>query len=585
MENKAQINPELRIPKNSKFERVMKGIPSSTGVSIGKAFILSAELNTLAQERISSFDIPQEIEKLESAFSELSNELNLLLNSVKFTSRNVYAVIEANFLLVNDSILIDSIKNRIKKGFSAGSALIQEFDHQKQIFLAAKDSLLRERIIELDQIKERLLNVLKNKKISYVIGKGAIIVAQALLPSDVIQFHEAGVSGIITEVGGISGHSSILARSFDITEVIGVKDATTCIEDGDLIIIDGYSGIITINPSTQTLADYKIKIKGEREHKKKLGELLKLPAETTDDHRIRLISNVNIPEDVNFSLRNGAEGIGLVRTENIVMELNRFPDEMEQYIWYNEIAEKIYPNFVTFRAFDVGSDKYAEGMPKHESNPALGFRGIRFLLHRKDIFAAQITAILRASKNKNVRFMLPMISTVNEIKMTQDLIGECMNFLRAEDVEFDEKIPIGIMIETPASALQSSVLADYCDFFSVGTNDLTQYTLAADRTNELVNEFFDSFHPAVLKLIKIAVDSAKEKGKSIGVCGEMAAHAAATSLLIGLGIEELSVTPNMLPELKSRIRSINYSDSVALARTVLSCTTYNEVRTILGISG
>ncbi len=574
----------VSIGAEAKTERVLKGIPSSQGLAIGKAVLINPELEILTNDKISSFDIPSELDRLDFAINELGAEFSFLLEKIQREAKNVYAVIEANIMILNDSFLIDSIKSRIKKGYSAESSVIQEYDTQKQFLVFSKDSILRERAIELDQIKERLIHVLRNKHISYVIGRNSIVIAQSILPTDVIHFKEAGIAGIITEVGGISAHSSILARTFEIPEIIGVKDAISCIEDGSVILIDGYSGIVTINPSKETIDNFKLSKKKEIEHRKIIGELANKASETTDGHAVHLFTNINFPEDVESSVFTGADGIGLVRTEHLVIESGHFPNEEEQFKWYDSIARKAYPKVVTFRAFDVGSDKYAEGMPKHEINPALGFRGIRFLLHRKDIFKSQLLAFLRASASKNVRFMIPMVTTVNEVVQTREILEECKDFLREESVPFDENIPIGIMIETPASAIQSYILAEYCSFFSIGTNDLTQYTLAADRGNELVSETFDSFHPAVIKLIKMAVDSANSKKIPVGVCGEMAGHAAATSLLIGLGVAELSVSPPMLLDLKNRVRSISYSDSKELAERVLKCHTYTEVRQLLGIA-
>jgi len=575
------IIKSVELNTDAKAEKVLKGIPSSPGLSMGKAVIINPEIELLTNDKISSFDIPKEIDRLDFAINELTEEFTYLLNKVQLESKNISAVIEANIMILNDSFLIDSIKKRIKKGYSSESSVIQEFDSQKQFLLFSKDSILKERVVELDQIKERLIHVLRNKHISFIIGKNSIVIAQSLLPTDVVQFRESKIAGIITEVGGISAHSSILARSFDITEVIGVKDATSCIEDGSIVIIDGNTGIITINPTSATIENFKLLKSKELENRSRLTELISKPSTTIDGYKIHLMANVNFPEDLDKQILEGAEGIGLLRTENLVIESGHFPNEEEQFNWYERIVKLAFPKPVTFRAFDMGSDKYAEGMPKHESNPALGFRGIRFLLHRKDIFKSQILAVLRTSAKKNARFMIPMVSTVNEVLQTLELLEECKVILREDSVPFDENMPVGIMIETPASALQSSILAKYCNFFSIGTNDLTQYTLAADRTNELVSETFDSFHPAVIKLIKMTIDSAKANNITVAICGELGGHAASTALLIGLGIDELSVTPPTLLELKKRVRTLSYSDSKILTENVLKCNTYNEVRQLL----
>ncbi|MFA6572226.1 MAG: phosphoenolpyruvate--protein phosphotransferase, partial [Bacteroidota bacterium] len=380
-----------------------------------------------------------------------------------------------------------------------------------------------------------------------------------------------------TEAGGITAHSSILARSFEIPAVIGVNEITQFVNHNDTAMVDGYAGYVIFNPSEEKIELFKIKRSEEEGHRRELGQLVKIKTSTKDGRKIHLLSNCDSPEEVDSAMMVGSEGIGLVRSEHLVLALNYFPDEQEQYKWYSEIAQRAYPNMVTIRAFDVGSDKYAEGMSKHENNPALGFRGIRFLLHREDLFITQIRAILRASKNKNIRIMLPMVSNLSQIESSKVLIEKCKDMLRQENELFDSQIPVGIMIETPAAALLAEKFAENCDFFSIGTNDLTQYTLAADRTNELVTGIYDSFHPAVLKLIKSAVDGAKKKNIPVGVCGELAGHTAATELLIGLGIDELSTVPSILLELKSRILKIKYSKSKKIAKEILNCNSFYEV--------
>lgn len=286
-------------------------------------------------------------------------------------------------------------------------------------------------------------------------------------------------------------------------------------------------------------------------------------------------------DDIHNASLAGAEGAGLVRSEGLITLLNEIPDEETQYNWYKEIADSAYPGTIALRAFDIGSDKFSEGMPHHEENPALGFRGIRYLLSREDVFITQLRAILRASQNKNIKIILPMISNLDEVHQSLKLLQEAKEQLREEDIVFDEKIAVGVMIETPASALIADNLAEIVDFFSIGTNDLTQYTIGADRNNELVNEIYDPFHPAVLKLIRMASEAAAKKGIPISVCGELAGHSAATELLIGIGIRELSISPPGILEMKSRISRIDSRKCRPVAEKALSCSHYNQVRQIL----
>ncbi len=560
-----------------KIDLVVRGIPSSPGLAYGKARVLVQDPIIAPTKPLSKSKIPKEIERFDSAIKELIKEFLSVLNKVDSDAKNITAVLETNLFVLSDEVLLDAIRSRIADGYTAESSVMQEFDEQIQQLKKAKDSLLRERAIDLDNIKYKLLSVLKNKRIDFSSFRDTIVVANSVNASDIVNFKDAGVYGIITEVGGISSHSSIMARNFEIPEIIGVKNATQIISDGAEIILDGYTGALILNPVEHRIENYKEKKQREEEHRRQLGDIVKLPSETKDGKKITLMANIDFPEDVSTAILAGSEGIGLVRTENLVMKLGYYPSEEEQYDWYISIAERAYPRPVTIRTFDVGNDKFSEGVAVQEVNPALGFRGIRFLLKREDIFKSQLRAILRASKTKNVKLMIPMITYLGELLFTLKLINKCKIELGREDFEFDKKLQIGAMIETPAAALMSEKLAQYVNFFSIGTNDLTQYTLAADRTNELVVDYYNTFHPGVLKLIKMTVDGAAKSNIGVSICGEIAGHAAATSLLIGLGIHEFSASPSVLPELKNRIRSIDSNDSLALADDVLKLTSYSKI--------
>jgi phosphotransferase system enzyme I (PtsI) len=363
--------------------------------------------------------------------------------------------------------------------------------------------------------------------------------------------------------------------------VIGVKNASIIINGNSVLILDGFSGSVFYNPDSDLLNKYLYKIEKIEKHKAKLGELVKIESETKDNIKIHLLANVDKPEDVDNALLVGAEGIGLVRSEILVITHGRIPDEGTQEQSYSEMAQRAYPNIVTIRAFDIGSDKYSEGMPHHEENPALGYRGIRYLLAQKDIFKIQIRAVLKASKNKNIRFMLPMIINSDEVLQSKILIEECKSELIKECISFDKRMPLGIMIETPSAALTADSLAKEVDFFSIGTNDLTQYTLATDRTNDLVADKFDTFHPAVIKLIKITAKAAFKNNIPVGICGELAGHSAATSLLIGMGINELSVAPAILLELKNRVINLNYKKCVKLVNKILKLDNSTDILKVL----
>ncbi len=564
-----------KIPLNDK---ILKGIPSSPGYIYGKVFVLKPETITLPNSRIKTELVSSELERFDAAIKEFIQEIITAIKKIEDDSNKIKAILETNLLMLSDEIIIDAIKSQISNQYSTETAVINEFDAQIRILKSSKDILLGERAFELEQMKSRLLSILHNKCILYSEAKDSILVAQSVTPFDVIHFYEAGVLGIITEVGGIASHSSILTRSYEIVEVIGVQNATKLIGDDTKLIVDGYTGRIILNPRKTSISIYIQNKKREEEHKKQLGELVKLPSITTDGKKIKLMANIDVPKDVESAVRFGAEGIGLVRSEQLIILKNSFPDEQEQLEWYQSIAERAYPNSVTIRAFDVGSDKYSEGLLKHENNPALGFRGIRYLLNRTDIFRSQVRAILKASKHKNLKFMLPMITYYSEISQSIEFINKCKDELRQENIAFDESIPVGIMIETPAAALNADKISKNVDFFSIGTNDLTQYTLAVDRTNELVAPLYDSFHVSVLKLIKITADAAVKRKIPVSICGEIAGHSAAVELLIGLGISELSVSPQILLEVKQMIRNISYKNSKNLAKSVLKDPNCENVR-------
>ncbi len=575
------FNPYIKTEEELAKPFMLKGIPSSPGMFMGIASVIQTETIIIPNEKVPQDEILDELSKFKNALTEVNEEYQATIDKIDPSQPNVAAVLETNLMLINDESLVQEIKTRIGKGYTVESSIVHYFDFQKQFFLSAKDSIIRERAFEIENLKERLLAALRERTVFYALEEGSIIVAKSVTPTDLVKFREAKVAGIITEVGGITAHCSILARSFEIPAVIGVKDACSQIRNGDNLIINGYSGWTLVNPGKKAIANYQLKRAIEEEHRARLGELKKLKSETLDGHKILIMSNIDSAIDLENAAVVKSDGVGLVRTESLIITLNHFPNEEEQYQWYSQMADRAYPEPITFRAFDIGSDKYSEGIPRHESNPALGFRGIRFLLHRLDIFKSQIRAILRSSKNKNVKFMLPMIISISEIQQSIDLIEECKRELRAKDFEFDTTMPIGIMIETPSAAVMSDNFTKYVQFYSIGTNDLTQYTLAADRTNELVLENFDSFHPAVLRLIKLTADSANKAGISVSVCGEIAGHSAATSLLIGMGIKELSVSPAIHLELKKRVRDTNYSDAVRLANRVLECDSPAQVMQLL----
>lgn len=561
-------------------ERRFKGIPASPGIVIGEVAIRLTDEVALHNETIEPEAIEAEKKRFTSAVQTIAEEYRHIFEMAQNEENTVLPILETYLMILTDTLLADAIRRRIASGLSAESAVYQEFDNQKQFFTATKDPILRERAVDLDNVRERLLAGLRNATITHALAANKILIAQTITPTDLMIYRSAGILGFATEIGGIASHSSILARSFSMPAVIGLRDAAHSVRAGEIAILDGYAGLLIVNPKPETLVKFEKRKQQEEENHRKLGKLAKVPSQTMDGHAVRLHANIDSLEDVDAAMMFGAEGVGLVRTEYLIAQLQRFPTEEEQYEWYKEIAERAYPLPITIRAFDVGGDKYAEGVP-HEENPALGLRGIRFLLYKKDIFKSQVRAVLRASVHRNIRLMLPMVSTLAELRTGLDFILSCKKKLAEQHIPFDTATPIGIMIETPAAAIMADDFAQYADFFSIGTNDLTQYSLAADRANEYVAAIFDSFDPAVLRLMQITVRAAKKRKIPISVCGEIAGDPNAAELLIGMGVDELSVTPTSLLMVKKHIRKVNVAKAVNLAEDALRCSENNEVRQFL----
>jgi len=409
-----------------------------------------------------------------------------------------------------------------------------------------------------------------------------ILVARYLSPGDVVHMKKENILGFATDMGGGTSHVALLAKSMGIPAVVGLKNFFDQVEDRQSIILDGIKGEVLICPDQQTLKEYQRRRNYLLEKTAELSELKDLPAETRDGRRIELSANIELPGDADSALEYGAEGIGLFRTEYLYIAQAGFPTEDEQYQAYLEVAKKILPRSVILRTFDLGGDKFdRQSGSLYETNPFLGWRAIRACLDLPERFRAQLRAMLRASADKNVKIMFPMISEVTELRRAKAVLEEAKDELRKKKVPFDQNIPVGIMVEIPSAALSGDALAKECDFFSIGTNDLIQYTLAVDRGNEKIAHLYQEFHPAVLRLVKETVDAARRNGIWVGLCGEMAADPLATTMLVGMGVDELSTSAMAIPEIKRIIRSVVYREAQEHARKVLGLSTADEVKLFL----
>lgn len=570
-------------------EIILRGIPVSKGYSSGYAFIIKRTIFNLSQN--GNYTTPEEeFARFKQTIKEYEAELDNYLTTIGREKSIAKEFLESIKLILKDPDIEKSVENLIFSGHSAELAVELTYKKYEKDLLSVKNKIIRERAFELEQIKNRFLELLINKKLTTEIPENAIVVATSLSADQVIAFKEKKVAGLVTEVGGTTTHSSILARSFRIPSVIGVHSATKIIQNGDFLLLDGYKGLIVVNPSEQTLLNFQERVKDEHYLTKELGELIFKPTQTSDGKKIELQVNLNYREELDEAEIYHSDGIGLVRTEHLVpikdyynggLDLREF--EQIQYSIYQEVAQKMYPKPVVFRAFDLGGDKFPSLFGMNEANPMLGFRGIRYLLANPRFFKSQLRAFLRASAEKNVQIMLPMITTVEEVIDSLKLLEECKAELRYEGIEFDPDVKFGIMIETPAAALQSDELADYVDFVSIGTNDLTQYTLVADRDNSQVSTYFSPFHPSVLKLMQITIYNTRRKGKKVGICGELASHPAATGLLIGLNFDSISVSIENLLQVKRWISEIDSRIARKQLKEVLKFSTAEQVRQYLEI--
>ncbi|MBM7557712.1 phosphoenolpyruvate--protein phosphotransferase, partial [Halanaerobacter jeridensis] len=413
------------------------------------------------------------------------------------------------------------------------------------------------------------------------LDKEVILVAKDLAPSDTTQIDKELVQGFATTVGSRTSHTAIMARSMEIPAVVGANGILDDVETGDQIIVDGLDGTVIVNPTEEELNKYEEKAEEYAERKKRLAELKEVPAETTDGHQVELVANIGTPADIPGAQDNGAEGIGLYRSEFLYMDRDSLPSEEEQFEAYKEVAEKIDGSIV-IRTMDIGGDKelpYLD-MPE-EMNPFLGYRAIRMCLDKPEIFKVQLRAILRASAYGEVKIMYPMISAVEQLREANQILEEVKEELREENIEFDEDLEVGMMIEVPAAAMVADILAKEADFFSIGTNDLIQYTTATDRMNEQIADLYQPFHPALLRLIKRVVDAAHAEGKWAGMCGEMAGDKRLAPFLLGVGLDEFSMSAVSIPEVKDQIRNMSLAEAEEIAEKALNCETAQEVRKVL----
>ena len=561
-------------------ENVLHGLAAAPGIEIGTAIIYSKESINIKDNVIT--DVDDAIHNFTEALAQSKKELLKIFNFAKAKMGETRAsIFEAQLMILDDPVLLSNIKSRIKKEKRLPEFIVNdEISKYQQLMIMSSESYLKERAMDIEDIKNRIIRNLQKKTWASKIVKDAIVVSDNLTPADAILFTKSNAKAYLTDRGGLTSHAAIIARSLHLPAVVGTHSGTEIIKNGDLVIVDGFNGIALVNPNEHQLSFYKEKIIHLAKIDDELLELRDKPAVTLDGHEISLMANVDVSGEAEYIFTHGAKGIGLYRTEQIIEELNEIPDEETQTKIYTALAEKVYPQIVTIRAFDIGGDKVKQ-LHLREANPFLGLRGIRFLLENIDLFKAQIRAVLKASINKNVQFMIPMVSTLQEIFYTKELIAECKEELKKESTQFDKNIKLGIMIEVPSAALLAKEFALEVDFFSIGTNDLIQFIMAVDRGNDIVSNLYQELNPAILRTIHYVITEGKKNNVKVSICGEMAADTLAVPILVGLGMDCLSVSPAAIPSLKRTIRAIKFSESKEIALKCIETASETEVIKII----
>lgn len=559
---------------------MIKGIAASSGIAIAKAYRLVEPDLSFKKTTVDNPEI--EVSRLQDAVKVSLEELEAIKNHAeKNLGADKAAIFDAHILVLNDPEMMGQIEDKIKnEKINAEAALKEVSDMFVQIFDSMDNEYMRERAADIRDVTKRVLAHLLNVTIPSpsLINEEVIVVAEDLTPSDTAQLNRDYVKGFTTDIGGRTSHSAIMARSLEIPAVVGTKVATTEIFNGDLLILDGLSGEVHINPTEELLEEYR---KKQADYAKQLEEWAKLvnePSITKDGVQVELVANIGTPADVEGALQNGAEGVGLFRTEFLYMGRDELPSEEDQFEAYKAVLEGMKGKPVVVRTLDIGGDKELSYLKlPEEMNPFLGFRAIRLCLDRTDIFRTQLRALLRASVYGNLKVMFPMIATLDEFRKAKALFLEEKEKLEKEGIPVSDSIELGIMVEIPSTAVLADQFAKEVDFFSIGTNDLIQYTMAADRMNERVSYLYQPYNPSILRLVKMVIDASHKEGKWTGMCGEMAGDETAIPLLLGMGLDEFSMSATSILKARSLIRKLSKADMEKLAEEALQKSTVDEV--------
>ncbi|MFC1501748.1 phosphoenolpyruvate--protein phosphotransferase [Elusimicrobiota bacterium] len=560
--------------KNNK-NITIRGVAASSGIAIGKVFLLEDDEFCLIQRQISKHEIRAELSRFKEAITKTRMQmLTTKEKMVKSLGKAYSRLGDAYLLILDDPIISREAVKKIHEGINAEYALFKVIEKVSHSFDMIEDEYFKERKHDVQDVGKKILRNLlgKDRRSLAEIKSDSIVVAHNLAPSDTVLMRDHLVSGFATDIGGRTSHTAIVAQGLEIPAVVGMRNITSYVSEGETIILDGDNGIVIINPTSDTINDYKKQQKKQAEQIRELEKLKDLPAETTDGQKVVIASNIDDPSEIKSVVNHGAEGIGLYRTEFLYFNRTGLPTEEEHYRHYVDVAKKVSPHSVIVRTMDIGGDKVAslglEGVTS-EVNPFMGLRAIRLCLKYPSIFKTQLRAILRASAEENIKIMYPMISGVGELREANKILDEAKQELKREKIKFDENIKVGVMIEVPSAALTADIIAKEVDFLSIGTNDLIQYTLAVDRVNENVASLYQPVHLSVLRLLKSIIIAGHNAGRWVGMCGEMAGDPCFTMILAGLGLDEFSVSPAQVPKIKKIIRSISWDEAKKLSGEIL----------------
>jgi len=568
-------------------EKILKGVPVSPGIAIGDPFYYVHEELNVVKKTIDEKEIENEIAKYRDALEYTKKRIsNDRKKAFQKAGKDAAKIFDSHKLIVEDEIIIEEAIALIKNFKDSAAYAVSKIMKNYQIaFENMANDFFSQRAFDIEDVSRRIIKSIKflEQGVEYtnkLEGK-RVVVSNNIFPSDTVNFDKKNLLGIVTQLGGKTSHASILARSFEIPAVVGLKNILKLVKKASLIIIDGFSGTVIINPSNETLSYYELKRKEYEDQKKEHISVAKLQSITKDNVKIHFQSNIQSENEIENVLKWSSEGVGLFRTEFLFEGKIGVLTEEEQYKIYKDVSEKIYPNPVVMRLVDVGGDKLMDQTHFKEDNPYLGLRGLRLLFDRPDLLKPQIRALLRASTKGNIWILVPFLTELFELRKIKQIIKIEMRKLISEGVPVDNNIKIGTMIEIPSAALIADTLAKYVDFFSIGTNDLIQYTLATDRGSERVSYLYDPVHPAILKLIKMSIDAANKRKIHIALCGQMGSDPIIIPLLLGLGLRTLSVTPFQIPILKKVIRNLTILECETLAKEVLNCTERRKIKEIL----